>query len=151
MRTVIEEQRKRAGALARVEDRHAGGERNFGRVGAKSFTFELDGAEDVVIGDAEFQIGALEDIGKRGKIGFLAGTIGEGEEAIVLVERKSDVAGWRQRRFEALLSECGKSECEYQNGSHRQSCRMSDCARLRIRVIPNPVRYLNGVRNLLFP
>jgi len=56
---------KRTRAVAGVEDSHAGGERNFRGVGAESFAFELDGAEDVVVGDAEFQIGALEDVGKR--------------------------------------------------------------------------------------
>jgi len=90
---VIEQQGKRTRALASVENGHAGGEGNFGGIGAESFAFEQDGAENVVARDAEFQIGALEDVGKRGKIGFFAGTIGEGEEAIVLVERKRDVAG----------------------------------------------------------
>ena len=104
---VIKQQGKRTGALARVENGHAGGERNFGGIGAEGFALELDGAEDVVIGDAEFQVGALENVGKRRQIGFFAGTIGEGQETIVLVERKRDVAGWRQRRFEASLGECG--------------------------------------------
>ena len=107
---VVEEKRERPRTVAGVEDGHAGGERNFGSSAAESFAFELDGAEDVVIGDAEFEIGALEDVGKWGKIGFLTGTIGEGEQAIVLVEREGDIAGGRQGRFEAPLGECGNRE-----------------------------------------
>jgi len=109
---VVEEKRERARALARVEDSHAGGERNFRGVGAESFAFELDGAKDVVVGDAEFEIGALEDVGKRRKLRTFSGAIGEGEEAVVLVEREGDVAGWGKRRFKAPLSECGNRERE---------------------------------------
>src|SRR6266436_635488 len=47
---VVEEKRERTRALARVEDSHAGGERNFRGVSAESFAFELDGAKDVVVG-----------------------------------------------------------------------------------------------------
>jgi len=109
---VVEEKRERARALARVEDSHAGGERNFRGVGAESFAFELDGAKDVVVGDAEFEIGALEDVRKRRKLGTFSGAIGEGEEAVVLVEREGDVAGWGKRRFKAPLSERGNRERE---------------------------------------
>jgi len=105
---VIEEKRERAGALARVENGHTGGERNFRGVGAEGFTFEQDGAEDVVVGDAEFQISAFEDVGKRGKFGVFAGAIGEGEEAIVFVEGEGDVAGGWKGRFKGSLGECGK-------------------------------------------
>jgi hypothetical protein len=107
---VVEEKRERARAVARVEDGHAGGEGNFRGVGAESFAFELDRAEDVVVGDAELQVGALEDVGEWRKFGLFSGTIGEREEPIVLVERKSDVAGWRKRRFKAPLGECGNRE-----------------------------------------
>src|SRR5258705_5238883 len=109
---VVEEKRERTRAVAGVEDGHASGERNFRGVGAESFAFELDGAKDVVVGDAEFQIGALEDVGKRRKFGTFSGAIGEGEEAVVLVERESDVAGWGKRRFKAPLSERGNRERE---------------------------------------
>ncbi len=40
MDAVVEEKRERAGALARVEDGHAGGQRNFRGVGAEGFAFE---------------------------------------------------------------------------------------------------------------
>jgi len=109
---VVEEQRKRTRAVAGVEDGHAGGEGNLRGVGAESFAFELDGAEDVVVGDAEFQIGALEDVRNRRKLGTFSGAIGEGEEAVVLVEREGDVAGWGKRRFKAPLSECWNRERE---------------------------------------
>jgi len=42
-----------------VEDGHAIGERNDGGVRGERFAFELDGAENIVIVDAQFQIGAL--------------------------------------------------------------------------------------------
>src|SRR6266849_2417010 len=107
---VIEKQRKRTRAVTGVEDGHAGGEGNFRSGIAESFAFELDGAEDVVVGDAEFEIGALENVGKRGKLGTFSGTIGESEETVVLVEREGDVAGWGKGRFEALLGERGNRE-----------------------------------------
>jgi len=77
-----------AGALTRVEDGHPGGQRNFRGVGAEGFAFEQDGAEDVVVRDAEFQIGALENVGKWRKFEMFSRTIGESEEPIVLVERE---------------------------------------------------------------
>ncbi len=46
-------------------------------------------------------------------------TIGESEEPIVLVERKGDVAGGGQRRFEASLGECGDSQGERENEKQR--------------------------------
>ena len=107
--------------MAGVENGHAGDEGNFGGVGAEGFAFELDGTEDVVVRDAEFQVGAFEDVGKRRKFGMFSGTIGEGEEAVVLVEGKGDVAGGWQRRFEAFLGECGESQSERENEKQRNA------------------------------
>ena len=105
--------------MASVEDGHASGEGNFRGVGTESFAFELDGAEDVVVGDTKFEIGALEDVGERRELGTLSGTIGEGEEAVVLVEGKGDVARGGQWRFEAPLGESGESESERENEQQR--------------------------------
>ena len=54
MDAIFEKQRKRFGAVARIEDGHAGGERNFGGVRFEGFAVELDGADDIVVDDVEF-------------------------------------------------------------------------------------------------
>src|SRR5262249_51115079 len=62
----------------------------------ESFAFQTDGAENGFAGDAEFQVGALDDIVDRRCVGFLGRLGSEREKAVVFLQRKRDVAGGRR-------------------------------------------------------
>ena len=114
MRAVVQQQRQRAGALTCVENGHSSGERNFGGISAEGFPVNQDRAEHIAIGDAEFQVRAIQDIGQRRRFGGFPGPVGEREQAVVFVEGKRDVSGRWLRGLQHALRESGrcKNACE---------------------------------------
>src|SRR6266568_4871227 len=99
VRPVFQFERQALAFLTGIENGHAGYERNLGRTLVKDFSLQLQRALDGLIGDAEFQVRALQSVRNGRSVQFSRLLAGEFEEPVVFVEGKRDVSrGWHGRR-----------------------------------------------------